>query len=135
MSTFAIRAAGLGKKYRIGTGQGYFNLRSTLANVLHRSPAAADGAEFWALRDVSFEIAPGELVGIVGPNGAGKSTLLKLLSRITRPSEGYGEVRGRVGSLLEVGTGFNMELTGRDNVYLSGAILGMRKQEIDRKFD
>lgn len=135
MSEFAIRAAGLGKQFRIGTRERYFTVRSALGNLLRRPRAAADRGVFWALRDVSFTIAPGELVGIVGANGAGKSTLLKLLSRITRPTEGEAEVRGRVGSLLEVGTGFNMELTGRDNIYLSGAILGMRRQEIMRKFD
>jgi len=136
MTDFAIRAAGLGKRYRIGRRERYHNARTALANLLR--PAGAQTrteSAIWALRDVSFELLPGEVVGIVGPNGAGKSTLLKLLSRITRPTEGYAEVRGRVGSLLEVGTGFNMELTGRDNVYLSGAILGMRKREIDRKFD
>jgi lipopolysaccharide transport system ATP-binding protein len=135
MADFAIRAVGLGKRYRIGRDR-YFNARTALANLVRGTRDGwAPGREFWALRDVSFEIVPGEVVGIVGSNGAGKSTMLKLLSRITRPSEGWAEVRGRVGSLLEVGTGFNMELTGRDNVYLSGAILGMRKQEIDRKFD
>jgi ABC-type polysaccharide/polyol phosphate transport system ATPase subunit len=96
-----------------------------------------DGAseEYWALRDVSFEVAPGDVVGIIGRNGAGKSTLLKVLSRITRPTAGRTRVRGRLGSLLEVGAGFNPELTGRENVYLNGAILGMRRREIDRKFD
>jgi lipopolysaccharide transport system ATP-binding protein len=89
----------------------------------------------WALKDVSFEVRQGEVVGLIGRNGAGKSTLLKILARITRPTEGYAEIRGRVGSLLEVGTGFHGELSGRENVYMSGAILGMRKAEIDRKFD
>jgi lipopolysaccharide transport system ATP-binding protein len=135
MSTIAIRAAELGKRYRIARRERYRNARSALADLIRPRAVRDAGTDFWALRDVSFEIETGALVGIVGPNGAGKSTLLKLLSRITRPSEGYAEVRGRVGSLLEVGTGFNMELTGRDNVYLSGAILGMRKREIDRKFD
>jgi ABC-type polysaccharide/polyol phosphate transport system ATPase subunit len=133
-SPIAIRADRLGKQYRIGMRERYFTVRGALANLVRRR-AAADSSAFWALRDVSFEVRVGELVGIVGSNGAGKSTLLKLLSRITRPTEGSAEVNGRVGSLLEVGTGFNMELSGRDNVYLSGAILGMRRQEIQRKFD
>src|SRR4029077_8242058 len=91
--------------------------------------------EFWALKNVTFEVRRGEVVGIIGRNGAGKSTLLKILSRITEPTKGYAALRGRVASLLEVGTGFHAELTGRENIYLNGAILGMRKREIDRKFE
>src|SRR6202021_217399 len=99
-------------------------------------PAINGNSRFiWALKDVNFEVQRGEVVGLIGRNGAGKSTLLKILARITRPTEGRAEIHGRVGSLLEVGTGFHPELTGRENVYMSGAILGMRKAEIDRKFD
>jgi lipopolysaccharide transport system ATP-binding protein len=106
------------------------------ANNISSRDAIGRGPRFiWALKDINFEVVQGEVVGLVGRNGAGKSTLLKILARITRPTEGYAEIRGRVGSLLEVGTGFHGELSGRENVYMSGAILGMRKEEIDRKFD
>ena len=131
----AIHAEGLGKSYRIGLGPRATTLAERLVDAV-RHPfghGAADG--FWALRDASFEIARGQAVGIIGRNGAGKSTLLKLLSRITTPTTGWAELRGRVGSLIEVGTGFHPELTGRENVFLNGAILGMRRHEVTRRFD
>lgn len=136
-----IKAEGVGKQYRIGaSGAGYGTLRDTVAELpatilRRRSAANADGKTLWALKDVSFSVLPGEVVGIVGRNGAGKSTLLKLLSRVTQPTRGSIELYGLVGSLLEVGTGFHPELTGRENVYLYGAILGMRRAEIKAKFD
>jgi lipopolysaccharide transport system ATP-binding protein len=149
MNDIAIRADGLGKKYHIGRKQeGYKTLRDTLKGVFmapfrrartllsSRAYGAARSEEtVWALKDVFFEVKRGEVVGIIGPNGAGKTTLLKILSRTTEPTEGFAEIHGRLGSLLEVGTGFHPELTGRENIYLNGAILGMRKAEIQRKFD
>jgi lipopolysaccharide transport system ATP-binding protein len=142
MTAPAIRVDGLSKRYRIGEREQYGALRDSLANAftapvrrLRSTRASAPPPSIWALKDVSLEVAPGEVVGVIGRNGAGKSTLLKLLSRITEPTEGRVELRGRVGSLLEVGTGFHPELTGRENVYLNGAILGMRKAEVDRSFD
>ena len=144
MSDVAIRAENLGKLYRIGERERYLALRDVLARTLS-SPARlfgkktasskSDASELWAVKDISFEIRQGEVVGIIGRNGAGKSTLLKILARITKPTRGFAEVHGRMGTLLEVGTGFHPELTGRENVFLSGAILGMRKNEIQRKFD
>jgi lipopolysaccharide transport system ATP-binding protein len=137
MDDTVIRIDGLGKQYRIGHARGPQTLREDLVE-LARAPfrrGAVDDGRVWALREVSLEVKRGEVVGIIGGNGAGKSTLLKILSRIVAPTEGWAEIKGRVGSLLEAGTGFHSELTGRENVYMSGAILGMRKAEIDRKFD
>jgi lipopolysaccharide transport system ATP-binding protein len=140
----ALRVTDLGKKYilrhQVGGRSRYVALRDVLTDKLtspfrRKSNLDASREEFWALKDVSFEIKEGEAVGIIGRNGAGKSTLLKLLSRITKPSEGRIEINGRVASLLEVGTGFHPELTGRENIYLNGAILGMHRSEIRQRFD
>ena len=139
MSEIAIRCEQIGKRYRLGAHESYKALRDVIAAVaaspFRRNKSVAQNGHLWALDDVSLEIKRGEVVGIVGHNGAGKSTLLKILSRVTKPTRGSAEINGRVGSLLEVGTGFHPELTGRENIYLNGAILGMRKAEIDRKFD
>jgi lipopolysaccharide transport system ATP-binding protein len=145
MSDIAVRVENISKRYRIGLLQ---KRSDTLRDVLVSSAkrmgrmfsrkdrnAADSPSHIWALRDVSFNVAQGQVMGIVGRNGAGKSTLLKILSRVTDPTEGYGEIHGRVGSLLEVGTGFHPELSGRENIFLNGAILGMRREEINRKFD
>ncbi len=150
MSDVAIRIEGISKHYRIGNQdmEWYKTLRDTLSHAAtfpirairsklqgSTNQSSNEKKSFWALKDVSLEIKQGEIVGLIGRNGAGKSTLLKILSRITDPTEGYVEMHGRLSSLLEVGTGFNAELSGRDNIYLNGAILGMRRAEIKRKFD
>ena len=160
MSDIAIKCEGLSKRYRIGEQERYKALRDVIADTAaapfrrmrraisrNGNPANGDGFEIrnsksairnshiWALDDVSFEVKRGEVVGIIGRNGAGKSTLLKILSRITKPTKGHAEIHGRVGSLLEVGTGFHPELTGRENIYLNAAILGMRRAEVNRQFD
>src|SRR5437016_3245610 len=144
MHDIAIRVEGLGKKYRIHhqRRERYVALRDVISEKVRgafRSRAAPGDPpaieDFWALKDVAFEVKQGEVVGIIGRNGAGKSTLLKILSRITEPTEGRVRIRGRVASLLEVGTGFHPELTGRENIFVNGAILSMTRQEILRKFD
>ncbi|MER3446455.1 MAG: ABC transporter ATP-binding protein [Candidatus Dadabacteria bacterium] len=149
MGDVAICVENLGKQYRIGQRKRYNALRDALSEAVYTpfrwlsqfvngqsaiSNEQSNGI-IWALKDVSFEVKRGEVVGIIGPNGAGKSTLLKILARITEPTEGYADIYGKVGSLLEVGIGFHSELTGKENIYLSGAILGMKKAEIDRRFD
>ncbi len=149
MTDVAIIADGLSKRYRLGQMQRFTTLRDVIASGAaapyragmrlvrgaHEQEELEPSGRLWALKDVTFEVKRGEVLGVIGRNGAGKSTLLKLLSQITEPSEGYAAIHGRVGSLLEVGTGFHQELTGRENVYLNGAILGMRRNEIKSKFD
>jgi lipopolysaccharide transport system ATP-binding protein len=139
MTDLAIRVQSLGKRYQIGERVSYRRLTETLTNALaaafQKKADQTPRGTFWALKDVSFEVRQGEVLGIIGRNGAGKSTLLKILSRVTEMTEGSVDLYGRIGSLLEVGTGFHPELTGRENIYLNGAILGMKRPEIRRKFD
>ena len=135
MSNSAILAENIGKKFTIGKNEPIGNLGEKLSQLVSPKRAPQESTDFWALRDVSFDVGHGDVIGVVGRNGAGKSTLLKVLSRITGITEGRVEINGNVGSLLEVGTGFHPQLTGRENVFLNGAILGMSKGEVQRKFD
>jgi len=143
MSQYAIRVVGLGKQYRIGgeSETRYRTLRDSISRTftwparMLRGELDGHTQKIWALRDIFFELKQGQVLGVIGRNGAGKSTLLKILSRVTEPTEGYAEITGRVGSLLEVGTGFHPELTGRENISLNGAVLGMKRNEIASKFD
>ncbi len=139
MSDAIIQVSDIKKRYHVGgvSRRAYGSLRESISGTFSRSQRSSKKkkGEFWALNGVSFEVNQGEVVGIIGRNGAGKSTLLKILSRITEPTEGYADIYGRVAALLEVGTGFHPELTGRENIFLNGAILGMRKAEIESKFD
>lgn len=134
MSDTVIRASGVAKRYRIGEAERYGSLRASLEKLLRPRRSVPDDT-IWSLLDVSFEVKQGEVIGIIGRNGAVKSTLLKVLSRITTPTRGRVEIRGRVGCLLEVGTGFHPELSGRDNIFLNGTLLGMKRSEIMRQFD
>jgi lipopolysaccharide transport system ATP-binding protein len=135
----AVDVQSIAKRYRLGEYQAaYGTLRESLSHVgrvVARREARRHTEEIWALKDVTFQVNEGEVLGLVGRNGAGKSTMLKILTRITSPTKGYAEIRGRVGSLLEVGTGFHPELTGRENVFLNGSILGMKRREIERRYD
>jgi len=138
-SEIVIECHGIGKRYRIGERERYRTLRDSISRaasrMIHGRWSTSDLPSIWALQDVTFRMHQGEVLGVIGRNGSGKSTLLKILSRITRPTAGRAWIRGRVGSLLEVGTGFHSELTGRENIFLNGAILGMRRAEILRRFD